>query len=133
MTQATQTPDQLQQRRDEWISRIEAMAEMIGGWAKAEGWQIRFDRKTLDEELLGSYIVPTLIITMPGGELSMNPIALHVAGGNGRIDLEAFPTLSRVKLIGIASGWQIMTDSNVPLRAPWNRETFAQLARDLLA
>lgn len=60
-------------------------------------------------------------------------VALHVVGGDGRVDLEGYPTLSRVKLIGTPGGWTIMTDSNVPLRLPWNADTFRQLAEDLVA
>ena len=55
--------------------------------------------KTIREKLLGQYVVPLLRMVVPGGELQLNPIALHVSGGDGRVDLEALPTLSRVKLV----------------------------------
>ena len=55
-------------------------------------------------------------------------------GGDGRVDVEVYPTLSRVRLDGADDGgWVIMTDSNVPLRLPWNGDTFRQLAQDLVA
>jgi hypothetical protein len=60
-------------------------------------------------------------------------VGLHIVGGDGRVDIEGYPTLNRVKLIGVPGGWTIMTDSNVPLRVPWNAETFHQLARDLVS
>jgi hypothetical protein len=85
------------------------------------------------EKLLGSYEVATLRVRLAGGELAIDPIALYVSGGDGRIDLEAFPTLSRVKFMGRPEGWQIVTDSNVPLRVPWTAESFVQLAHDLLS
>jgi hypothetical protein len=61
------------------------------------------------------------------------PVAQHVVGADGRIDIEAFPALNRVKLIGRGEQWVIYTDSNIPLRQPWNAETFVQLAQDLTA
>lgn len=89
--------------------------------------------KPVRERLLGDYTVPLLRIMLPRGELHLNPIALDVIGADGRVDLEAFPTLSRVKLIGENGGWKIMTDSNVPLRRPWEPATFVELVNDLLS
>jgi hypothetical protein len=45
----------------------------------------------------------------------------------------AFPFFSRVKQLGDLEGtdWMIMTDSNIPLRQPWNAETFNQLIKDM--
>jgi hypothetical protein len=132
MTQSIDDPALRQQQRDQWIARVEALVTQIAEWSVAEGWTVERGQKTLREKLLGSYEAPRLQIKLPGGELLLEPIALQAGGGDGRVDLEAFPTLSRVKLIG-GPEWRIITDSNVPLRLPWNRETYAQLAHDLLS
>jgi len=53
---------------------------------------------------------------------------------SGRVQLSAWPTLFRVMLLhkpGEAE-WTIRTDSGIPLRQPWRRETFVSLAKDLL-
>lgn len=128
-----QTLEQSHERRQEWISRVRALAEQIVEWSTGAGWRVEREEKTVQEELLGRYDVPVLHIHLPGGELVLNPIGLDVIGANGRVDLEAFPTLARVKLIGSPEGWRIMTDSNVPLRQPWNGHTFVQLADDLMS
>jgi hypothetical protein len=73
-----------------------------------------------------------VIRRVAGGELIVNPIGLNVAGVKGRVDLEATPTLSRVKLIDEADGWRIWTDSNVPLRVEWTHDIFVQLVKDLI-
>jgi hypothetical protein len=109
------------------------LADQVSGWCNAEGWAVERDEKVIQERALGRYTVPSLRVTVPSGELSLNPIGLYVVGADGRVDLEAFPTLSRVKLVGDAGGWKIMTDSNVPLRVPWDRQTFVQLVQDLLS
>jgi hypothetical protein len=129
----TQTVEQSSKRRDGWIARVENLIAEISGWAAAEGWAVERGQKLVQEKALGEYEVPTLRVHLNGGELAVDPIALDVTGGDGRVDLEAFPTLSRVKFMGRLDGWQIITDSNVPLRVPWNAESFAQLARDLLS
>jgi len=129
----TQAVELSQQRREEWVARVAALAEQIKVWCQSQGWLVEEEQKTIHEDLLGQYFVPELRIAAPGGTLHLNPIALQVVAGNGRVDLEAFPTLSRVKLVGSNGGWKVMTDSNVPLRDPWNQESFVRLAADLLS
>src|SRR5882724_1353595 len=116
MTQIIDNPAHWQQRRQEWIARIGSVIAEIAAWSAAEGWRVEHDQKTILEKRLGDYQVPTLLVHLPGGELSVDPIALHAIGADGRIDRSAYPTFNRVKLIGAAPGWQIITDSNVPIR-----------------
>jgi hypothetical protein len=119
------------ERRNEWVQRVSALADQVQQWAVAEGWSVERSEKNLHEQLLGEYGVPALHMRAPGGELYLKPIALHIVGADGRVDLEAWPTLNRVKLVGREGTWQIVTDSNVPLREPWSRETFVRLVQDL--
>ena len=131
MTQSIVDPV-LQQRRTQWIARVEALVAQIEGWSVAEGWSVERSPKLLRDKLLGEYETPKLKIRLPGGELRLEPIALYNGTGDGRVDLMGYPTLNRVKFIGEGT-WEIMTDSNVPLRISWNQQTYAQLARDLLS
>lgn len=136
MAEALPPPQQqlnYQARRDDWIARVNALVDQIEAWAQAENWETERHQKQINERLLGAYAVPELVVRLQGGYLTVNPIALHTVGGNGRIDIEAIPTLSRVKLVGVEGGWEIWTDSNVPLRVPFDGEHFVQLAHDLLA
>jgi len=126
-----QTP--VQPRLREWVVRVEDLIRQISDWASAESWTVQRRDKSITERALGTYVVPELVVHLTGGELLVSPIALNVAGGRGRVDLEAIPTLSRIKLIAAPDGWQIWTDSNVPLRVRWDRENFTQLVRDLMA
>ena len=133
MVQAVQDPVKLKTRRAQWITRVDTLVSQIAKWSAAENWSVDKSQKSIHESLLGDYVVPTLRIRLPAGEVHVNPVGLHVMGADGRVDLETFPTLNRVKLVGIKNQWEIYTDSNVPLRKPWNRKTFSQLALDLLA
>ncbi|HVT88632.1 MAG TPA: hypothetical protein VHD56_07265 [Tepidisphaeraceae bacterium] len=130
----TQELDQKsEERKSDWINRVARLIEEVEQWAAAERWVSERDHKQIHEDLIGDYVVPGLRIRTPGGDIFVNPIALHIVGADGRIDIEAWPTLNRVKLLGRPGGWQIMTDSNVPLPQKWGRETFTQLVRDLHA
>jgi hypothetical protein len=126
-------PAELESRRRQWLARIETVINQIETWAIAQGWATARSDRSIEERPLGTYTVPVLRVRLPSGEVHVIPVALQIINADGRIDIEAFPSLNRVKLIGRGDRWEIYTDSNVPLRQPWNAETFAQLARDLTA
>lgn len=117
----------------DWHDVVARLVEQIAKWAEAENWSVHRDRKTIHEERLGDYDLPTLRVrTNQGDEVHVNPVARYVMGrADGRVDLEGWPSLNRVRFIRRGGQWEIITDSNVPLRQPWNRKTFVQLARDL--
>jgi len=118
--------------REVWMTRVRLLLKQVSAWAKIQGWKVERASKRL-EDSSGRYNVPTLRLHAPRGELILEPVSAHAIGAGGRVDLEAYPTLNRVRLLADESGgWRIMTDSNVPLREPWSQETFIQLAADLL-
>jgi len=136
MAKAASQPKQqgnLNKQREEWIARVTALVNQISKWAVAEGWKVDRDEKSITEELLGTYKVPSVIVKLKEGEVMLNPIALHTAGGDGRVDLRAMPTLARVKLMWGRGKWEAYADPNVPLRMDWNQANFARLAQDLLS
>ena len=69
----------------------------------------------------------------PEESLYVTPVGLHIIGADGRVDVEAWPSLNRVKLIGVGKPpqWRIMTDSNVPLPGPWGKKAFVTLVGHL--
>lgn len=119
-------------RLREWLARLDALMTQVTKWSESKGWEVQRQETEIEEKSLGVYTAPALRIQSKEDHLMRTPVALHVIGGNSRVDLEAYPSFSRVKLIAVPDGWQIWTDSNVPLRVPWNRRTFIQLAEDLL-
>ena len=122
------------QQRQEWLDRVERLLKQIDRWARSQGWPVSRETRLITEKHVGTYEAPALGITLPGGELHAQPIALEILGrGDGRVDLEGYPTLNRVMLIWRAEGWEIITDSGVPLHASWNKRTFVRLAQELVA
>jgi hypothetical protein len=126
-------PAKLQKRQADWIARVVKLADQVSTWSEAEGWKVERQQKRINEELLGTYSVPEITVRLKGGQLILTPVALHVTGGDGRVDLEAIPTLARIKLVWVDGGWKLYADPNVPLRLAWNQRNFAQLAHDLLS
>jgi hypothetical protein len=128
----TQTLQQYSHRIDGWVDRVRALADQVAQWASAQGWRVQREDVEIDEERVGKYHVPAVRAFLPTGELFLNPKSLNIRGADGRVDLSVYPYMSRVKLLLIAGDWQIMTDSNIPLRQPWCRETFLQIVSDML-
>ena len=129
---STPTPAEWRRRREAWLGRLRELLDQLATWARAEGWKVEESITTVPDREHGDFEAPHLLIERSTGELHVNPIALFPPGDYGRVDLEAIPTLSRVKLLGGSDKWTIMTDSNVPLRIRWTRKSFVQLADDLL-
>lgn len=134
MTQAINNPSLAEeQRRREWVEHIAQVIQQAEGWAAARDWATARTERTLNERGLGQYTVPLLRIRLPLGEVHVIPVARNIIGADGRIDMEAFPTTDRVKLIRRGRDWEIYSDSNARLPAAWNAETFARIAQDLVA
>src|SRR5262245_1517902 len=121
--------------RDEWTQAVRELEKDVANWAKAEGWNVSASERVVNEESIGVYAVPDLTIETPEGQrLILEVKGRGPAGASGQVQLFAWPTLFRVLLLRKPDdGWIVRTDSGIPLRKTWNRETFITLAKDLLS
>jgi hypothetical protein len=88
--------------------------------------------KMIEESSIGAYRVPFLRIRTPQGEVHFDPIARVVLGGSdGRVDLQAWPSMHRLLLLRYGDDVQIQDDWNKRIRRAWNRKTFTDLAVEL--
>ncbi len=121
--------------REEWTHALQTLETDVTQWSLAEGWRVHPDTKVFTEESTGQYAASDLTIETPEGErLTVEVKGRGPSQASGRVQLSAWPTLFRVMLLhkpGEAD-WVIRTDSGIPLRQPWRRETFVTLAKDLL-
>ncbi len=120
-------------QRDEWLAHVQHLMDQLEVWSTSIGWSHDRSEKVINEQLLGTYSAPTLRIRTPAGEVRADPIARSIIGADGRVDLEAWPSLNRVKLVRRDGQWTIITDSNVPVRKPWAQDTFVELVNDLVS
>jgi hypothetical protein len=122
--------------REDWLAALNALTADVTVWAEAEGWEVRREAHTVNEEFVGEYEATDLKITTPdGGQVRLEVRGRGAADGSGFAQLMAWPTLYRVQLRHRPGqdGWTIRTDSGISLRQPWGRETFVTLVRDLLS
>ncbi len=117
----------------EWKKLVDQTLAQIERWATAEKWLTSRLEKTITEEPLGTYSVPELFVRTPQGQLVVEPVALGIVGGEGRIDIMSFPSLNRVLLVRTSGTWKIKTDSYVAWPKSWSKTTFIELANILLS
>jgi hypothetical protein len=129
-TKSTKKPNQT---KAQWLRTVNSLLTNIEGWAENEGWLTKRDDKEIQEQELGSYTAQVLTIQSPQGRIIIDPIAKFVVSGDGRIDLYAWPSLNRVRLLRKNRKWIVRTDSGIDWPKPWGRETFLNLANGLLA
>lgn len=142
------SPSQIPQ--GDWVSAYRRLTSTLGEWIRSEpGWTVVEQpqrhleisderiRRSLEagDALENPFEAPDLVISTPYGQLMVEVKFSSLLDGKGRIDLYAWTTLNRVRLLlrdPVVDEWEILTDSGIKLRQPWNRETFLTVARDLL-
>ncbi len=75
----------------QWLDRLNALVNDVGGWARANGWQTRKIEKTVNERRLGTYKVPVLFMEKNTVEAVLNPVARFVPDSEGAVDLYEAP------------------------------------------
>jgi hypothetical protein len=115
------------------MSRVSLLVDQIESWAKDAGWKADRPTELAAQSYSPSRPPPALVVRMRRGEVHVRPVPFDDTATRGRVDLEGYPPMNRVSLLWRRGTWEIMTASNVPLRAPWAPGTFVQLAKDLVA
>jgi hypothetical protein len=116
-----------------WLFLVDQLIHQVEAWAKDRKWAIQRDQKQVHESGLGTYTVPVLSILAPAGQIHLDPVAHRIVNGDGRVDLIAWPSLTRMLLIREGNKWVIKTDSGVEWPAGWNQRSFDRLVQQLNA
>lgn len=118
-------------KRDRWLADIRHLFNNIQKWSKEEGWPTQEQEKLLSEDYIGDYAAPTLFIQMPCGRIHIDPVGVNIIGGEGRVDILAFPGMTRMLLIRYGSGWRLKTDTRIDWPTPWGKAAFIDVAKAL--
>ena len=118
-------------QRDEWIAAVEQIITDAEAWAAEQHWFVHRGPKTIADEPIGPYEVPTLLIQAPAGRFVLEPMGRFVGGGvMGRIDFSVFPSYEYMMVIGTEAGWQFETNPRSVVR-PWSKSTFLEVVSEL--
>ena len=113
--------------RDRWVAELGELIGEIAGWARDAGWDVDVTTVRREEADLGEYDAPALRLGRPGGRVYVTPVARRIMGGQGRVDLEAFPGLTRLALVRRGGRWRLRTDHGVDWPRPWSKRTLAEV------
>lgn len=122
-----------ERRRDDWLVKLTELTASIRTWAERRRWFVDEHEKTIEEDHIGRYAVPTLFIRAPSGKIVVEPVGCNIIGAQGRVDIESFPSLNRVLLILVDGQWRIETDSRVHWPERWSEQAFVKLVEALTA
>jgi hypothetical protein len=120
-------PDRRARELADWIAEVEQLAQEVRAWCDARGWAVSPSERRIEESAYGTYAVPELMIRSPSGPVYLEPVARDVAGARGRVDLLAWPSLTRMMLVRKANRWVLQTDSGVDWPEPWSQQTFERV------
>lgn len=90
---AAQSPDTVK-KQEEWIKVVESLLAKIRNWLSEEALQklisMDSDQVSITEEAIGTYIAPSLTLTVPGTRkrVKVVPIGRTIIGANGRVDMK---------------------------------------------
>lgn len=116
----------------DWKQICEDLFEQTKAWAVELGWLVDEYLVRIEERRLGEYHLRELVMHAKGHRLLLTPVARDVVGGEGRVDLEMFPTMARMILVRSKGNWVLKSDSGVPWPDPWSKDTLDKII-DLLA
>jgi hypothetical protein len=118
-------------KRDDWLVKLRDLMDSIKAWAEQRRWFVDEQEKTVEEDHIGRYTVPTLFIQAPSGKIHVEPIGCDIIGAQGRVDIESFPSLNRLLLVLVNGQWKIETDSRIGWPDPWSEQAFIRLVEAL--
>lgn len=118
--------------KQQWLEDVRRLLDEIQSWCEAERWLVHRQAKKIRERKFGEYEVDALTVKGPQGHLCVDPVARFVMGAKGRVDLYAWPSLHRFMLVREDGAWIIRTDSGVKWPTTWGRDTFLNLANELI-
>ena len=79
------------QLRNEWISRLSKLVDGVRDWAKELGWATRNIEKPMHDSQIGTYQAPALVLQKETTRVLLEPIARSAPGAEGIVDLYLMP------------------------------------------
>jgi hypothetical protein len=104
-------------RKKEWVKAIEALYETVcgqylAGAVKDGTVKVWRDSKEIDEDYIGRYTVPLLVLEVGGERVMFSPKGRNVVGAAGRVDLVG--DLGQVTIVRQPGGRWAVVETRIP-------------------
>ena len=126
--------------REEWIAAVERVISDAEAWATERHWFVHRSPKTITEDDIGPYEVPTLLIQAPAGRFILEPMGRYIigateegryiVGATGEIELSIYPSYESVLIVRGDAGWHFVI-KRPTLDRPWSKEAFLEIVTEL--
>jgi hypothetical protein len=126
--------------REEWIAAVERVISDAEAWATEQHWFVHRSPKTITEDDIVPYEVPTLLIQAPAGRFILEPRGRYIigatgegryiVGATGEIELSIYPSYESVLVVRNEVGWHFVI-KRPTLDHPWSKEAFLEIATEL--
>ena len=103
--------------RDEWLTRLAALMNLVKGWAEELDWSTRVISKKMKDSRLGSYEAPALIMQKETTRVLLDPVARFAPRTEGVVDLYLMPAYDDIASLYFVGGkWRLhyMFNSDQP-------------------
>jgi hypothetical protein len=114
-------------KKSAWIARVTDLCAQVKRWAEQENWGVIETPKQVEEDHIGVYQVPSLVLQSPQCRVYLDPIGRDIIGAEGRVDIFTWPTMNRMLLLRTGDEWSLVTDARVAWPQPWGKETFLDI------
>jgi hypothetical protein len=119
--------------RDEWVRAVERLVADVESWCKTNDWPTRRIDKRIEENKIGEYVVPGLLIQVNFVKLMLEPGARFVTAADGVMDLYVMPQYDNVASIIRRNGtWQIRSSETEDKLEPFTAEVFTQVVEYMI-
>jgi hypothetical protein len=109
----------------EWMDALSQFMHQAETWALARDWGVKRDTIAKEEEILGSYDAPRLLIhTLDNKRFFLEPTGRNIVAATGRVDLTIIPSEDSVGIFRNGKGWFVMPLGLTERNRPWTRAVF---------
>ncbi len=112
--------------REEWLERLDRLVRDVEEWARSLDWATRRIDKSMNDETIGAYRAPGLLMQREFTRIILDPISRKTPGSEGCVDIYLMPAFD-----DIASIYFYDARWNVHYRLPIHEE--AETIRDVPA
>jgi hypothetical protein len=121
--------------RDEWIAAVNELVARVEGWCKEMEWATRRAPKRIEEESLGKYEVPMLLMQQWDVRLLMDPVGRTIVGAAGRVDFYVLPQYDDLAVLyrNDDGEWLMSVETGLPdNESPFTRDSFKDVVETLV-
>lgn len=104
MEKASASPESQKVLKDQWLSRLSDLVDLVDRWAQQWGWSTRRIEKKLRDSEIDPYEAPALLMQFETARVLLEPITRSAPGAEGVVDLYLMPAYDDIATLVFQDG-----------------------------